>query len=274
MTEENPEKEAYMKRFENEKQEIRKLYKPFKNLKKPVKYKISPKQRGILAKNLGNTVQKHIDDFKDVLANCFTDSNSSVVAFDMEEIFNEILCILGIRIMKDMTFSLYVAASPHSPKPKETKVLIKHLIRWIKGMKDHPTILIHGFNKNEQEVIQELQKCGTVVNTQEEIREMICNGGDKNPLCVEKENLYHFQQKFGFKPIACTFIKHSKEFPGLPKRDLAMMWAKQAKIAVTRESNGKPPRTCGICGRPQDVFLYCLEDAITTLLAHAVFEGT
>lgn len=39
----------------------------------------------------------------------------------------------------------------------------------------------------------------------------------------------------------------------------------------SRIAEGKPVRTCIVCGRPQDIYWYCLEDSITTMLVYASF---
>lgn len=268
--EEQPKTDGSTARFSEEKREIKKLFTPFKNLKRPVKYKIPRERHDDLVKELEGRLKVHFDKFGNELSACFLNFSNPIIAFDVEEIYNEVLCVLAVRLEKDMSFKVYLDSVARKPNPELTKKAMDKLVRWIAGFNDQPMVLLHGFNKNERSMYEALEKYGAVVNTQEELGKLISEGNDRG---IEKENLHDFQDVMGLKPQACTFIKHARDHPELPKKDLARIWSPQAKIAITRLATGKNVRNCKVCGRPQDPFLYCLEDAFTTLLVHAVHEA-
>ncbi|MHA1679529.1 MAG: hypothetical protein ACTSUE_00880 [Promethearchaeota archaeon] len=266
--EKTPEEKEAIARLQREKREVREIYRPYKRLERPVRYRIPTNRINEEIKNLASPVRDHIEQYKDILSAMFKNSDEPVIAFDVEEIMNEVINIMALLIRKDLSFEIYLDSSTKRPRPEETKVMMKRLVAWIKSKEGHPVILLHGFNKNERGVIAELEKKGKVLNTQTILKKAIEDGND---LGVEKENLNAFQKCIGFKPAACTFIKHAKEYPVLSQKTLALMWPQQAKICTTRVAEGKPVRTCIVCGRPQDIYLYCLEDSITTMLIYASF---
>nr|MDO8118582.1 hypothetical protein [Candidatus Sigynarchaeota archaeon] len=59
----------------------------------------------------------------------------------------------------------------------------------------------------------------------------------------------------------------------LPKRDFAFLFPKQAKLSIWNLSDGKDPRACCLCDKTQDVFMYCVEDAFTTILIYLYYQN-
>ncbi|MBD3188911.1 hypothetical protein GF325_18940 [Candidatus Bathyarchaeota archaeon] len=259
-----------LEKFKKEKRTVDKLYKPYKALKRPVKYEIPGEKKQQLISIYSEIIKVHIDAYREKFKNHFSRCKTPIISFDVEEIFNEIICVMGIRIAPDLSYEIYMDAPTGRPGKKRTKTAMNHVMNWIKQTKGTPVILIHGFNKNETASIDILKKKGKVINTQLELREIIKEG---NEFGIEKENLHDFQDCVGFQTRACTFLKHARDFPELPKKKLVFLWPHQAKICITHASKGEPFRRCTLCEKPQDMFLYCLEDAFTTVLVHVLHES-
>lgn len=257
------------KKLKNEKRLVAKHYLPYKKMKKPVRYRIPKDMVDKAKRGMAGVMERHIQAHRDLIDILFEKSKVPVIAFDVEEIYHDVINVMGLKLNPDLSFEIYMDSSPKSPDEKTSKLMMNAVAKWISTFKsEQPVILIHGTNKNEMATVKKLEKVGTVCNTQMEMQKMVEKG---NELGITKQNLHDFQEAVGFENVACTFIKHGKDWKDLPQREFAKIWPQQAKICVTNLANDEAPRECTMCERPQDIYLYCLEDAFTTILAHAAY---
>ena len=69
--------------------------------------------------------------------------------------------------------------------------------------------------------------------------------------------LRHFEKYINFTRKGCGIIKH---------RTRSNLFFKQFLVSLDRHLLDVPQRQCNLCGKTQDVLLYCLEDAFVSIL--------
>jgi len=196
-----------------------------------------------------------------------------VIAFDIEEIHfpsmnsSQSICILGIQVNPDLTFEIYFGSIKRPPCDAETQELDEQFSRWLDGKGSGFCLLTHGSNQKERQIVGKMG-CDTQ-NTETLLLEILKWSHHPEP---QKPNIHAFEQMIGFQRQGCMFIKHSKETV-IPRKNLALLFPFQAKLSMWSLSAGNEPRSCKLCGKPQDVFLYCLEDTFLTVLIHVYYHN-
>lgn len=252
-----------------EKKEVTALFKERTELAKDKKivlhYKIYDQYQAALIKKYETVVRDHLQRAKKEFIDYFIASKVPLVAFDVEEFHNEMSCILGVCIDRDLHVEVFLDSLKRAPCPEETARMIKHASAWLKGMKSSPApvVLTHGFNQTEREITG--NSCHECVNTQLLLTPMLQKV--KGPQFLGGK-LADFEELVHFERVGCPFLKHAKELhdAGIEKKELALLFPKQAKLSIWNLADGKPARSCKLCGKEQDVFLYCLEDTVVTIL--------
>jgi hypothetical protein len=60
---------------------------------------------------------------------------------------------------------------------------------------------------------------------------------------------------------------------GIKRRDFAFLFPAQSITSLCLRQNTMDRRVCRICGKPQDVLMYCLEDVFVTLLIYVYYSN-
>ncbi len=253
--------------WKSEKKEVTALFKETTELAKDRKinihYRLYDQYFDALVKKYEAVVRDHLRRAKNDFITYFIANKAPIVAFDVEEFHNEMSCILGICIDRDLHAEVFLDSLKRGPCPEETTRMTKSAGAWLRGMKGSPVVLTHGFNQTEREITG--NSCHDCVNTQLLLTPMLQKV--KGPAFLGGK-LGDFEELIKFERVGCPFLKHAKdvEVAGIQKKDLAFLFPKQAKLSIWNLADGKPPRTCKLCNKEQDVFLYCLEDTFVTIL--------
>ncbi len=257
-------------RWQDEKKAIKTTYDRTISLAKDgkvrVHYKVFDDCRAKLTRAYVTLIQAHLERNKAEFEAYFQSSTSPIIAFDVEEINNEIICILGIHVGPGMQVEVYLDSLDKAPSADETAKQMKRLKKWLASKKHDPVLLTHGFNQKEHALMADSGH--EFVNTQKLLDEILAKS-DNMP---QKPSIYTFEQMTGFKRSGCSFLKHAKEME-LPKKDLAFLFPKQARLSIWNLSDEKKPLACCLCDKTQDVFLYCVEDAFITILIFLYYRN-
>ena len=253
--------------WKEEQAEVKKMYDLVKNGQEIVRYKIAPDVLSALKEKYAAVVEDLIQRYKDELETYFASTNAALVAFDTEEITtwgtssSYTICIVAIQINPGLDFDLYFDSIKRPPCDEETKSLDDRLTRWLHGKTGAMCLLTHGSNQKERQITAKMHGC-EILNTEKLLLDILKQEKQPEPL---KPNIHAFEQVIGFERLGCIFIKHCRE-TNIPRKSLAKLFPSQARISMWRVSAGKEPRSCKLCNKPQDVFLYCLEDVFVTIL--------
>ena len=255
--------------WKTEKKEVTALFKETTELAKDRKinihYRIYEQHLHALIKKYEDVVRDHLRRAKNEFIAYFMANKTPIVSFDVEEFHNEMSCILGICIDRDLHVEVFLDSLKRGPCAEETTRMTKSAGAWLKGMKTSPVVLTHGFNQTEREITG--NSCHDCVNTQLLLTPMLQKV--KGPQFLGGK-LADFEELIKFERAGCPFLKHAKDVQdaGIQKKDLAFLFPKQAKLSIWNLADGKPARTCRLCNKEQDVFLYCLEDTVVTILIY------
>ncbi len=261
--------------WKSEKKEVSALFKQTTELAKDRKinihYRIYDQHLAALIKKYETVVRNHLQRAKKDFITYFIKNKAPIVAFDVEEFHNEMSCILGIHVDRDLHAEVFLDSLKRGPCPEETTRMTRSAGAWLRGITGCPVVLTHGFNQTEREITgNSYHEC---VNTQLLLTPMLQKV--KGPEFLGGK-LQDFEELVHFERVGCPFLKHAKELQdaGIQKKEVAFLFPKQAKLSIWNLSDGKHARTCTLCNKEQDVFLYCLEDAFVTILIflHAINE--
>ena len=253
--------------WKEEQAEVKRLYDLVKNGQETVRYKIAPDVMLVLKEKYVAIIEDLIQRYKAEFETYFTENDATLVAFDTEELTtwgtssSYTICIVAIQIKPGLDFDLYFDSIKRPPCDEETKNLDDRLTRWLHGKTGAMCLLTHGSNQKENQITAKMHGCEKL-NTEKLLLDILKQ--ENQPL---KPNIHAFEQVIGFERRGCIFIKHSRE-TDIPRKSLAKLFPSQARISMWRISAGKEPRTCKLCNKPQDVYLYCLEDTFVTILIH------
>jgi hypothetical protein len=259
-----------------EKAEVTRQFKETTSLAKDreiiLHYKIYEASYKALLEKYARVVQMHLNTYKNEYETYFNGNSAPLVAFDVEEFHNETACILGLHVDAQLHVNVFLESLRKASSPEETTRITRTASAWLRGKKDRPIVLTHGFNEKEREIAG--NSCHQCVNTQLILPPIV--KASKGPE-YNGASLLDFENVIQFKRAGCEFLKHAKfmKAAGVEKKDLAFLFPKQAKLSIWNLADGKPPRQCRICGKEQDVFMYCLEDTFVTMLIflHAKNHG-
>ncbi|HME54534.1 MAG TPA: hypothetical protein VKM55_20145 [Candidatus Lokiarchaeia archaeon] len=260
--------------WKEEQAEVKALYNLVKNGNETVRYKIDPNVLGKLKEQYAAVVEEYIQRYKEEFETYFASNSASLLAFDLEEIntwganTSFTICIIGIQINPGLDFELYFDSIRRPPCDAETKNIDERFSRWLHGKTKAICLLTHGSNQKEHQITAKMHNCETQ-NTETLLLEILKHANHPEP---QKPNIHAFEQVIGFERYGCIFIKHCRE-TDIPRKSLAKLFPLQARISMWRLSAGKEPRACKVCNKPQDVFLYCLEDTFVTILIHVHYRN-
>nr|MDO8087406.1 hypothetical protein [Candidatus Sigynarchaeum springense] len=261
------EPEKMLEVWKSEKQEVSALFKKTTQLASDRKinlhYKIHDQHLDALIKKYELTARNHFQRAKKEFTTYFAGNKAPIVAFDVEEFHNEMSCILGVLVDRELHVEVFLDSLRRAPCPEETARMTKDAGAWLRRIPGCPAVLTHGFNQTEREITGNLKN--ECMNTQLLLTPMLQKVKGEGFLGGK---LSDFEELINFERVGCPFLKHAKdvEGAGVQKKEIAFLFPKQAKLSIWNIADGKPARTCKLCGKEQDVFLYCLEDAIVTIL--------
>ena len=244
--------------YKKEKSEVKNLYNIYFKRKqdKYDKNKIIPfrKVALLLTQGYRKRIDQHIKTYQDEFISFFKLYPDSLLGFDIEEIVGNMICVMGIKIEPDLSIQVTtnVVNDIYSLKKSSPKLQNK-FAEWIKTQ-DSKWVITHGFNSKEYKLAK---KSGSLyINSVKFLSNILKNQkfGDSILLDV---GLRHFEQYINFKRIGCGIIKHRTRFD---------LFFNQFSVSLDRHLCKEPQRQCNLCGKTQDVLLYCLEDAFVSIL--------
>lgn len=244
--------------YKKEKSEVKNLYNIYLKRKqdKYDKNKIMPFRKTglLLTQGYRKKIEQHIKTYQDEFISFFKLYPEPLLGFDIEEIVGNMICVMGIRIEPDLSIQVTtkVVNDIYSLKISSPK-LQKKFAQWIKNQ-DSKWVITHGFNSKEYKLakksnsiyINSVKFLSNILRTQK--------FGDQFLLDV---GLRHFEQYINFERIGCGIIKHRTRFD---------LFFNQFSVSLDRHLWKEPQRQCNLCGKTQDVLLYCLEDAFVSML--------
>lgn len=196
----------------------------------------------------------------------------AVIALDVEAVppKDSAICLMAFVIESDGVFDLHFNTLNGPPSWERTMQMEIRFERWVNDYLDRRRpemkvmILTHGHQASENRVLDRLKErpTVTVINTQSCLRDLL---GQKNvtgtPGLSAFESLPGIRHRF--VRTACGFYKHLRE-----KNDCAPSFFHFCTVrsCLDLAADRRPPCQCGICHKPQDVYLYCLEDALSSFL--------
>ena len=118
-------------------------------------------------------------------------------------------------------------------------------------------------NKKEKEIISKTHH--GFANTQTLLSEM----RDQKILPLTSVGLSAFEKAIGFERIGCKTLKHMDDVPKKSRGKFIRNFFNETLLAIHDLNSGFEFQPCIFCGKPNDIFFYCLEDSFSTLLAYA-----
>ncbi len=219
--------------------------------KKSFDFKILSSISKIYRKDIDN----QMDFFHEELQTYFSTHSSPIFAYDIEEKDDKVVCFCGIELLSDLQYRLYFKIAKNMFRRNNSNDLLNSLIvKTLRNLESN-IVIAHGTNQKEHQYAQKSNK--ELVNTESLTR--LSTHAKKDLYRLSGSGLHHFEEKIGYKRIACSFFKHGwKWFSSFN----AMEWS--FRNFIMKEDQ----RICTDCEKPQDVLLYCLEDAIVALFAY------
>lgn len=200
----------------------------------------------------------------------------AVIALDVEAVppKDSAICLMAFLIETNGDYDLHFNTLNGPPSWERTMQMENRFERWVLDYLDRRRpgikimILTHGHQASEDRVLERLKErtAVTVVNTQECLHDLLRQlaqpqSVSKTPGLSMFESLPNIRHRF--VRTACGFYKHLRE-----KRDFgpAFFHFCTTRSCLDLAAGRHPPCQCGICHKPQDVYLYCLEDALSSFL--------
>lgn len=211
-------------------------------------------------------MEKHLGKYRDQFSEYFKRHSKEVLAFDIEEYYNEIICILTLSVNSDSRYLIHIDIFNDWPKGPQSDKIRKKYKKWLEKQKPSK-VVIHGTNQNELKLLEDSKH--EPVNTQE----MLEDSCIQNELGNERTGLDAFEECIGFERAGCKFLKHNKNLPNSVGGNFIRYFFDLSLVSIHYHLYKKPQRKCWKCGKLQDVLLYCLEDSFTTLLAYVMCDN-
>ncbi len=252
--------EIEQKKMAEEEKKMEKLYDLFKKKKGDPDIKIRDITNDLLAK-YRPIIKSHIETYESEFISYFADHRDSIVSFDIEEIYNQSFLVMALEIKPDLTFFIkIITVDSIYPIRKYMDSIPSRIRQWLASVKSKK-VMTHGTNEEEAAIIE--QTGHEQVNTQDVLEKAISSsafyGGQ-----ISNVGLKHFEEFIRFKRKACSFFKH----------DISIfLFTKQTFIYYDRVLTNKDLEKCEICKKPEDVMLYCLEDAFSSILIYVYFKN-
>ncbi|UYP47141.1 hypothetical protein NEF87_003426 [Candidatus Lokiarchaeum ossiferum] len=215
----------------------------------------------LITKVYNPVIEAHIQTYREDLELFFTTHTKPVIAFDNEEFHNRVFCILGVVIYPDLSYSVkLISVDDIYPINDSHRELMDEMKTWLKSFPSSQ-VISHGTNQAEGQIIKDGGHFQ--INTQDVLHAAkYFNNHYAHHL--KGEGLKHFEKMIEFERKACPVLKH--EMSGSTFFNLA-------EVSMDQLLCEQPLSVCGICHREQDVLLYCLEDAFSSLLIYIIFSN-
>jgi len=217
-----------------------------------------------LVQSYRKIIQNHINNYKTEFITFFSKIPSSLVGFDTESVRGKLICVLGISINPDLSFRLANKVLNNIYQLNSDKDnLLEQFKSWLKEVSGQ-WVMTHGHNPQESRIIRSANclplNTYKILSFAKRSKNMNVNGLNGVGL-IDFENLIHFQRH------ACHMLKHKVLF----EKNSPNFFFDSALISLESHLKKKSPRLCQICNKPQDILLYCLEDAFVTILIFVWF---
>lgn len=206
-------------------------------------------------------LQRHLKQFHVEFERYFRDYGDPISSFDTELFFRYPVLYMGLTLRGPTDVESFGAVVPTLEQgvKRTSKHLDRHLNKKLQSL--GTIVTAHGLNNVER---QSLYRSGVQFVDTRQIVEKLRKTKFMNMKNLPTTGLARFEKAVHFKRHACDFWKHKISEEGL----MAQM------VHALREGLGeKNYRTCKIDGRPQDHFLYCLEDALSSLLIYVYVKN-
>lgn len=250
--------QSILNNYQKEKSEIKDLYKIYLKRKqdKYDKNKIIPfrKTALLLTQKYRKKIELHVKTYHDEFISFFKLYSEPLLGFDIEEIVGNMICVMGIKIEPDLSIQVTtkVVNDIYSLKKSSPK-LQKKFAEWIKNQ-DSEWVITHGFNSKEYKLA--MKSNSIYINSVKFLSNILKSQKFGDPSLMDV-GLRHFEQYINFERIGCGIIKHRTRFD---------LFFNQFSVSLDRHLWKEPQRKCNLCGKTQDVLLYCLEDAFVSML--------
>ncbi|UYP47156.1 hypothetical protein NEF87_003441 [Candidatus Lokiarchaeum ossiferum] len=185
-------------------------------------------------------------------------SLKNVCIIDSEEYHENLVCISAITLNQKSEFHVVPFILDNLIYKKEGDRQIISQFKKFLAQKNFSTVGYHGENKKESYLFED-QK-GDVVNTEFFLRLL----RDGKILPPEIQNLIDFENFIGYTRHACPFFKH--------KQWHWKMYFQAMNHSLLNHFQDSPQRICLTCKKPQDVLLYCSEDAFSAFLVYCLYK--
>ncbi len=257
----NAKKKKPMPPLSQEEEQLKKLEKEIKFNKKQLQSRvITIEAQEKAEQDFSKELKPIIDLNRSGLQQFFQLHPEPLFAYDIEERYNRVVCFCGIEIFPSLEYKIYIKSEKNIFRYSNSDSVLQAKIRGIFSRITANLVIAHGNNLKERQLAEKTKK--TLINTE------ICLQKATNPKNLEFKvsgiGLGAFEEKVGYDRLACKFFKHKWHWKSYFR---ALEWSFRNYLT------GDPSRVCGDCHRPQDVLLYCLEDALVSLLIHIWFEN-
>lgn len=248
-------------KLHHDEQKIAKYHREWKKKTGPSLVQMTEIKEELIKEKYTPLIQLHINRFKTEFQNFFSTHHNPVVAFDVEEWHHQVFCVLGIQVNPDLSFTIEViAVEDIYPINQSHYQMMTQMQEWLLQMPSS-RIISHGTNQNEENLI----KTGGhfQINTQDILHEAR-HFSAKSAHSLKGEGLKHFEASIQFVREGCSVLKHNPS-------DVAFF--QLCEVSLDRLLSKEADLNCLVCQKPQDVLLYCLEDAFSSLLAYVHYAN-
>ena len=244
-----------------EEEELKRLEKEIKfNKKHLLSYVITIEAQEKAEQDISKAIQPIIDSNRLNFQQFFQHHPEPLFAYDIEERYNRVVCFCAIEMFPSLEFKIYIKSEKNIFRYSNSDSILQAKIRGIFSKVSAKLVIAHGNNANERQLAERTEK--TLINTELCLQKASIS---KNPeFHVSGIGLGAFEDKVGYNRLACKFFKHVWYWKSYFR---ALEWS--FRNYLTENS----PRVCGDCHHPQDVLLYCLEDALVSLLIYIWYEN-
>ncbi len=248
---------AILDNYQKEKSEVKKLYDIYlkRNRENSLTgIKSFRKTALLLTKRYRKIIEQHIINYKEEFTTFFKKLPEPILGFDIEEIERNMICVMGVKINPDLSIQVTTQViNDIFHLNRSSGELEKKFEHWIKNQ-DSKYVITHGSNTKESNLIKKSKSID--INSEEFLLNI------RQTQKIEENyllgiGLRYFEMYINFNRKGCGIIKH---------RTIPDLFFDQFQVSLDRHLWQETQRQCNLCGKTQDVLLYCLEDAFVSML--------
>lgn len=273
---------------------VRERYAEVLEGKRRVYYLLTPERRASLLHGYAWRANNWISRFGTQIERAFrfldeTLGVQELISFDVESIKseqgNQILCLMALRLRRTsgehpIQFEIHLGSLDGPPCPRRTQILERDFINWVLSSSSYSKTLIcsHGEQESENRIRDQLMSSHPsrvlFINTVPCLSDLLSlslpEDDDSSSDHHQHQKLHLgrveelLEVKTRFQRASCCFIKHSRQVAD--GRTAVSIFPKEARLSLWDLASGEPLAACALCGKPQDLYLYCLEDCFASLL--------